>query len=129
MQGRPNPGCPSGCVGYELTADLDFDEDGDGTRNDTYNTGSGWQPIGDSSQSEFNAVFEGNGHAIANLFINRGATDGVGLFGLHEFHRGHPQPGADRRQRLWRTVRWRAGGAERGHGHRQLRNGQRFRWP
>ena len=34
------------CIGYELTANLDFDENDDGTRNDTYNTGSGWEPIG-----------------------------------------------------------------------------------
>ena len=78
----PNPdssmGCPdTGCTGYELTADLDFDENGDGNRNDTYNTGAGWLPIG----GRFGAVFEGNGHTIANLFINRGDTDDVGLFG------------------------------------------------
>ena len=77
---RPGMGCPSGCVGYELAADLDFDQDGDGARNDTYNAGSGWQPIGDQS-SQFTATFEGNGHTVANLFINRGSTDNVGLFG------------------------------------------------
>ena len=64
------------CVGYELIADLDFDENGDGTRNDTYNTGSGWQPIGGT----FNATFDGAGHTISNLFINRGSTNQVGLF-------------------------------------------------
>ena len=77
---RPGMGCPSGCSGYELTADLDFDEDRDGTRNDTYNTGSGWRPIGNVS-NQFTAAFEGNGHTIANLFIDRDATDNVGLFG------------------------------------------------
>ena len=65
------------CIGYELIADLDFDENGDGTRNDTYNTGSGWQPIG----SPFNATFDGAGHTISDLFINRGSTNQVGLFG------------------------------------------------
>ena len=77
---RTGMGCPSGCAGYELTADLDFDEDGDGARNDTYNAGSGWQPIGNAS-NKFTAAFEGNGHTIANLFINRVSTDNVGLFG------------------------------------------------
>ena len=67
-----------GCTGYELTVDLDFDENGDDNRNDTYNTGAGWSPIGE----RFGAVFDGNGHTIANLFINRSGTDDVGLFGI-----------------------------------------------
>ena len=44
----------------------------------TWNSGSGWDPIGGSNGLE--AIFEGNGHAISNLFIDRGATDYVGLF-------------------------------------------------
>ena len=81
MQGR-NPSCPSGCAGYELTVSLDFDTGVAGDRTDDahYNGGSGWQPIGDSS-SQFTAVFDGNGHAIANLFIDRSGTNHVGLFG------------------------------------------------
>ena len=77
------------CTGYELTADLDFDEDGDGVKNDTYNTGDGWTPIGlyDGGNSEpFAATFEGNGHTISNLFINQGSASdrdrGWGLFGF-----------------------------------------------
>ena len=76
-------GCPSGCSGYELTADLDFDTNSDGSADsgDAYwNAGSGWQPIGDQS-SQFTATFEGNGHEIANLFISRDTTHNVGLFG------------------------------------------------
>ena len=36
-------------------------------------TGAGWQPIGDKDDygGRFNARFDGNGHAIANLHINR----------------------------------------------------------
>ena len=81
-------GCPSNrCTGYELMADLDFDENDDDqitAADATYwNGGSGWMPIGppyatnyneDLSriQSEsFNATFEGNGRVIENLFINR----------------------------------------------------------
>ena len=66
------------CAGYELTADLDFDTDGSGDANsadDYWNGGAGWEPIG----GRFRAVFEGNGHTIANLFIDR-STDDAGLF-------------------------------------------------
>ncbi len=76
-------GCPaSGCTGYELTANLNFDTNGSGGANDgdTYwNGGAGWDPIGNSPR--FTATFEGNGNTIANLFINRGGnTDYQGLF-------------------------------------------------
>ncbi len=68
-------GCPqSGCKGYELTADLDFDRNGNG-RADAgdypravdgghVNDGQGWLSIG-----EYAAVFDGNGHAISNLYF------------------------------------------------------------
>ena len=74
-----------GCVGYELSADLDFDTDGSGEADagDTYwNNGAGWAPIGDSSGSfsSFTATFEGNGRTIANLFIDSSEND-IGLFG------------------------------------------------
>ena len=46
----------------------------------TYFPSSGaWQPIG-SVFSRFNTTFEGNGHTISNLYINRN-TDYTGLFG------------------------------------------------
>ena len=72
------------CTGYELTADLDFDTHGNDdtvTAADTayWNGGAGWAPIG-SSSAPFAATFDGAGHAIANLFINRGSTDYLGLF-------------------------------------------------
>ena len=86
-----NMGCPStGCVGYELTADLDFDTNGsnDADASDTYwNGGLGWDPIGyylsATDNSAFTATFDGNGDddTIANLYINRPAASGVGLFG------------------------------------------------
>ena len=47
---------------------------------DYWNGGSGWEPIGDSSTA-FNAVFDGNGHTITDLFIDRSSTRFVGLFG------------------------------------------------
>ena len=88
-------GCPTGgCTGYELTQDLDFDTDGDGSTHtsgtsdsdDTYhNSGSGWDPLGPSSTpsdgTHFNATFDGNGHSIHNLYVNRNRNYG-GLFAV-----------------------------------------------
>src|SRR5690554_5126751 len=77
-------GCPDdGCFGFELKADLDFDTNGDGKidEQDTYwNNGSGWLPIGNYSQ-RFTAEFNGTGHVIRNLYINRPTTSYIGLFG------------------------------------------------
>ena len=78
-------GCPTtsddadeyDCLGYELIAGLDFDANGDGAvdaDDNCWNSGTGWLPI-----RAFAAVFEGNGHAISNLYINR-STGRVGLF-------------------------------------------------
>ena len=80
-------GCPGGCIGYELAANLDFDTDASGIADppDTYwNNGAGWESIG-SADAPFSAVFDGKRHSLANLFINRPTEDGVGLFG--EIHR------------------------------------------
>ena len=78
-----------GCLGYELTADLDFDTDGDGSADagDTYwNAGEGWEPIGIPERyifgnplGAFQTTFDGNGHTLANLFVAR--DDHGGLFG------------------------------------------------
>ena len=107
----PNPrgggACPTAtsgaaCRGYELTTDLDFDTDGDGSTwtetggvvggdegDDYYNGGLGWAPIGNLSSppsSYFNATFRGNGHLVRNLFIDQSGASGsntyVGFFGL-----------------------------------------------
>ena len=91
-----NIGCPNaedgavngGCIGFELTADLDFDTNNDKKidSNDDYrnrnNRGiaEGWLPIGDSS-NYFSTNFNGNGHVIKNLNINRPAKNNIGLFG------------------------------------------------
>ena len=69
-----NMGCPgTACTGYELAANISL----------TSSTNPGWEPIGDGitgTPPSFTATFEGNGHTISNLFINR-TTDNVGLFG------------------------------------------------
>ncbi|WP_430461072.1 hypothetical protein ACQUQU_17860 [Thalassolituus sp. LLYu03] len=60
-------GCPeSGCIGFELTTDLDFDTDKDGlmtASDDYFNGGSGW-----FAGVTFTAVLDGNGHLIRNLY-------------------------------------------------------------
>ena len=67
-------GCVSGCTGYELTANLNFDADGMGgvTSTDPY---PDWTPIGET----YAAVFDGKGYTISNLTI-AGATGNSGLF-------------------------------------------------
>ena len=91
-------GCPTtdGCSGYELMSDLDFDTNGSGRADtgDTYwNDGQGWVPIGGAgstsssdrrnvtSRNPFHATFEGNGHTIANLFVQSEDALFTGLFG------------------------------------------------
>ena len=78
-------GCPGPfvCNGYELTADLDFDTNGNNRPDagDAYwDGGHGWLPIGDEV-NQFTAVLDGNNHTIANLYINRSDGNSVGLFG------------------------------------------------
>ena len=94
-------GCPgTGCNGYELAGDLDFDTDGDGSWSGDSDAGytldvddsrapyfvvdadgtGGWQPIG-AVAAPFAAVFDGNGHRIRNLGIRRAQPD-IGLFGV-----------------------------------------------
>jgi len=47
---------------------------------DYYNFGQGWIPFGSSSSSAFRGSFNGNGHKITGLYINRSALH-QGLFG------------------------------------------------
>lgn len=54
---------------YIQTADIDLDVS-------PFNSGSGWVPI----ESYFTGSYDGNGHQILNLFINRSGTNLVGLF-------------------------------------------------
>ena len=73
--------CSRGCNGYELTLPLDFhqaDSYASGTVSAAWTGGTGWLPIG-TSHKRFNTTFDGNGHAISNLYIDR--TGAAGLFG------------------------------------------------
>jgi hypothetical protein len=86
-------GCPAtGCNGYELVNDLDFDTNGNGVADagdDFWNGGAGWKPVGDTGSHSYDqkkvegavtANFYGNGFSINNLFIDRPNKDWVGLF-------------------------------------------------
>ena len=93
-------GCPNEvCKGYELTRSLDFKQGASyrsGVIRAAWTSGSGWQPIGTPGipfitpeapftipEAPFDAIFNANGHTIANLRIDRGdAERGVGLFGV-----------------------------------------------
>ena len=67
-------------IGYKLTKNLDFDQNASysSTSNKSgWTSGSGWNPIG-----TFTGTFDGEGHTISNLHINRTGTLGanIGLF-------------------------------------------------
>ncbi len=70
------------CNGYELLNNLDFNTGSFGTRSDDlyWNAGAGWQPIG-GENTGYDADFDGRGHVITGLYINRPSSDYVGLFG------------------------------------------------
>jgi hypothetical protein len=57
---------------------LVFDINADSTK--YWNSDSGFLPIGNST-TKFTGKFHGQGHVISNLYINRPATNFVGLFG------------------------------------------------
>jgi len=64
---------------YALSKDIDA--------NDTvgWNSGAGFQPI-----NGFMGIFDGTGHVINGLYINRPTTDNVGLFGLTSYDSSRP---------------------------------------
>ena len=94
-EGVLDMGCPAGCLGYELTRNLNFDTNdsgGDDAGDDYWNGGDGWLPIGGDGTTadatrlflvnSFNAIFEGNGHTVSNLFIETDTGVLSGLFGI-----------------------------------------------
>ena len=79
--------CAGNCDGYELFRPLDFDEAdsyASGIVNPVLITGAGWLPIGTRTHGHgFNTTFDGNGHTIGNLFIDRtGRLNNPGVVGL-----------------------------------------------
>ena len=74
--------CSQGCNGYELTRPLDFSQAGSyasGAVSAAWTGGTGWPPIGTSSK-RFDTTFDGNGHTVSNLYIDRPGR-AAGLFG------------------------------------------------
>ncbi|MDF2679401.1 MAG: hypothetical protein K0R47_591 [Brevibacillus sp.] len=63
---------------YVLKADIDASETAG------WNNGAGFIPIGGdgNDKSQFTGVFDGEGHVISDLTINRPSTDYIGLFGI-----------------------------------------------
>ena len=98
----PSMGCPvSGCNGYELRANLDFNTDdsaptadnptGASSGDDYWNSGNGWDPIGGTAgDQKYTGGFDGNmdtdstgdggPYKISNLFQNWTSGNFVGLF-------------------------------------------------
>ena len=79
----------SSFTGYELMNNLDFagtkwENPTGGTFAGTHETG-GWAPLGywnsSTDNAYYTATFDGRGHTISNLYINR-RTNRVGLFGV-----------------------------------------------
>ncbi|NTV54913.1 MAG: hypothetical protein HGA16_00210 [Candidatus Moranbacteria bacterium] len=66
---------------YELGADIDASE------TETWNGGDGFEPIGPSRTEPFTGSFDGMGHVISNLHIDR--TADAGFFGFTDYHTGH----------------------------------------
>ncbi len=64
---------------YRQTADIDASATAV-SGSDLYNQGAGWKPIA-SSTSSFSGVYDGAGHQITGLFIDRPQEQEVGLFG------------------------------------------------
>ncbi len=69
-------GSPALPVYFTLITDLDLSGFGEG-----YDEGQGWAPIGNSAQNPFISHFDGGGHKLTGLYINRPGSDAVGLFG------------------------------------------------
>jgi hypothetical protein len=61
---------------YAQTADINASE------TLTWFGGQGWIPIGSSNGHPFLGSYDGHGHSIDSLYINRPAMSGVGLFGF-----------------------------------------------
>jgi hypothetical protein len=70
---------------HTLMNDLDSTTPGyDALAGPAAHGGKGWEPIGSSDTGAFNGVFDGQGHQIRELFINRRDESEIGLFGAVE---------------------------------------------
>ena len=67
-------------VGSHLGSHFIQTADIDATDTANWNDGNGFVPIG-SSTDPFTGSYDGQGHSITNLMVNRGPTGDIGLFG------------------------------------------------
>jgi len=61
---------------YVQTANIDA------TTSSSWESGAGYTPIGNNT-TKFSGTYNGKGHVISNLFINRPTEDYIGFFGLN----------------------------------------------
>jgi hypothetical protein len=67
---------------YVLSGNIDASATSGSNASDTWST-AGWVPLGENSSSnQFSGTFDGQGHTISGLTIDRGSSDFVGLFGF-----------------------------------------------
>jgi hypothetical protein len=64
----------------DLSAHYQLGNDIDATGTAGWFEGAGFEPVG-TETTPFTGVFDGMGHVITGLYINRPITDGVGMFG------------------------------------------------
>lgn len=65
---------------FRLGADISFSAGDFASEGTFYNNGKGWEPLG-NEDAMFKGTFNGNGHIIDGLKINRREEPNVGLFG------------------------------------------------
>jgi len=71
--------CDNRLISYwKLTADIDA------SASSELDGGAGWTPVG-TLADKFRGNFDGDGHTVYNLFINRPTTDYVGFFGFFKW--------------------------------------------
>ena len=68
-------------AGSFITSNFILNSDIDCSDTVNWNAGAGFMPIGSSTAAKFSGTFNGNGHRVTGLYINRPAATGVGLFG------------------------------------------------
>jgi len=66
--------------GYPLDGEYELTQDIDASETINWKLGDGFQPIG-TKANPFIGKFDGKGHKITNLFIDKPSSDYVGLFG------------------------------------------------
>ena len=65
-----------------LTGDYRLGLDIDASGTDEWNGGDGFSPIAPAEDTNFSGSFDGDGHVVSELYINRTASAHIGLFGV-----------------------------------------------